>query len=106
MTMREMTANDNKCYLSYLNKLVDQCNNTYHSSIDTKPIDANYFALTEDIESSQTTSKFKVGERVRITKYMNIFSKGGTEIWSREIFVINSVLKTNPFPCKIKDLNG
>ena len=31
-----MTANDSKSYLSYLNKLVDQYNNTYHHSINTK----------------------------------------------------------------------
>ena len=29
-----MTANNSKNYLPYLNKLVDQCNNTYHHSID------------------------------------------------------------------------
>ena len=31
-----------------------------------------------------------------------------TENWSREIFIIDSVLKTNPYPLtyKIKDLNG
>ena len=28
-----MTANDSKSYLPYLNKLVDQYNNTYHHSI-------------------------------------------------------------------------
>ena len=28
-----MTANDNKSYLHYLNKLVDQYNNTYHLPI-------------------------------------------------------------------------
>ena len=28
-----MTANDSKFYISYLNKLVDQYNNTYHHSI-------------------------------------------------------------------------
>ena len=50
--------------------------------------------------------KFKVNDRVRITKYKNIFSKGYTENWSREIFIINSVLKTNPWTYKIKDLNG
>ena len=50
--------------------------------------------------------KFKVNDRVKITKYMNIFSKGYTENWSREIFVIDSVLKTNPWTYKIKDLNG
>ena len=31
-----------------------------------------------------------------ITKYKNIFSKGCTENWSRVIFVIDCVLKTNP----------
>ena len=31
-----MAANDYKSYLSYLNKLVDQCNNTYHYSINKK----------------------------------------------------------------------
>ena len=30
-----MTANDSKCYIEYLNKLVDQYNNTYHNSIET-----------------------------------------------------------------------
>ena len=44
--------------------------------------------------------------RVRITNYKNIFSKGYTENWSREIFIIDSVLKTNPSNYKIKDLNG
>ena len=31
-----MTANDCKSCLSYLSKLVDQYNNTYHHSIDKK----------------------------------------------------------------------
>ena len=42
-----MTANDSKSYLSYLNKLVDQYNNTYHNSINTKSIKADYSALIE-----------------------------------------------------------
>ena len=42
-----MTANDSKPYLSYLNKLVDQYNNTYHRSIDKEPINADYSAMTE-----------------------------------------------------------
>ena len=36
---------------------------------------------------------------------MFIFSKGYTENWSRVIFIIDSVLKTTPWTCKIKDLN-
>ena len=38
-----MTANDSKFYLSYLNKSVDQHNNTYHNSIGRKPINADYW---------------------------------------------------------------
>ena len=41
--------------------------------------------------------KFKVNDRVRITKYNNIFSKGYTENCSKEIFIIDSFLKQ----CKI-----
>ena len=47
-----------------------------------------------------------VNDRVRITKYKNIFSKSYTKDWSREIFIIDSVLKTNPRTYKINDLNG
>ena len=42
-----MTANDSKYYLRYLNKLVDQYNNTYHHSINKKLINADCSALTE-----------------------------------------------------------
>ena len=38
--------------------------------------------------------------------YLNIFSKGYTKNWSREIFIIDFVLKTNPWTYEIKDLNG
>ena len=93
---KTITANDIKSYLLYLNKLVDQYNNTYHHSINKKPINADYSALTEKIETNSKAPKFKVNDRVRITKYKNIFSKCYTENWSREIFIIDSVLKTNP----------
>ena len=43
---------------------------------------------------------------MRIIKYKNVFSKDYTENWSREIFIIDSVLKTNPWSYEIKDLNG
>ena len=97
-------ANNSKSYFCYLNKSVGESNNTYHHSIGEKPIDADYSALTEEIESSHKAPKFKVGDRVRIIKYKNIFSKGYIEHWSREIFVIESVLKTNPWVYKIKYL--
>ena len=78
-----MTANDSKSYLSHLNKLVHQYNNTCHHLINKKPIDANYSTLTENIETNPKSLKFKVNDRVRIT---NSFSKGYIETWSRPVW--------------------
>ena len=82
---KKMTANDSKSCLSYLNKIVDQCNT------NEKPINADCSALTEKIETNSKVPKFKVNDRVRVNKYKNIFSKSYTENWSREIFIIDSV---------------
>ena len=94
---KKTTANDSKTYLSYLNKMIDQYNNTYHHSTNKKPINADYSALTEPNETNSKVPKFKVNDEVRIAKYKNIFIKGYTENWSREIFIIDSILKTNPW---------
>ena len=101
-----MTANDRKPYLSYLNKLFDQCNNTCPYCINKKPINPDYSDLTEKIKTNHKASMFKVNDRGRITKYKNIVNKSYTKNWSREIFIIDSVLKTNPWSYKIKYLNG
>ena len=67
---------------------------------------ADYSALTKKTETNPKAPKFKVSESLRITKYKNNFSKGYTEKCSGEIFIIDSVLQTNLWTCKIKDLNG
>ena len=76
-----MTANYRKFYLSHLNKLVDQCNNTYHDSIGKKPIDADYSALTEETKSSYKTPKFKTGV------------ESESELLSIRIFLVTVTLK-------------
>ena len=100
-----MATNDSKYYLPYFNNLVDQCNNTYHHSINKKPINADCSALTEKIETNPKAPKYKVNYRVRVTKYKNIFRKGYTENWSRKVFTIDFGLKTNLWTYKIKDLH-
>ena len=49
--------------------------------------------------------KFKVGDHVRISKYKNIFAKGYTLNWSREVFVVSKVKNTVPLTCVV-DLNS
>ena len=58
---KTMTAKNKKSYLGYLN--------TYHCSIVKKSIDADNSALTKEIVTNPKSSKLKVGDRVRITKY-------------------------------------
>ena len=57
-----MMANDYKSYLCYLNKLVDEYNNSYHS-IGKTPIDSDYSVLTKVVETNHKAPKFKVGNR-------------------------------------------
>ena len=58
--------------------------------------------MTEKLETNSEAPKFKVNDRVKRI----IFSIGYTKNWSIEIFIIDSVLKTNPLTYKIKDLNA
>ena len=49
--------------------------------------------------------RFKVDDRVRISKFKNIFAKGYTPNWSREIFIVNKINDTVLYTYNIKDLN-
>ena len=59
--------------------------------------------MSEKIETNPTSPKFKVNDRVKITKYKSTFSKGYSESWSREIFIVDSASRTNPQTYEIKE---
>ena len=99
-----MAANDSESHLPYWNKLADQYNNTYHPSSIKILLILIILLWLKKIGTNPKAPKFKFNEIVRITKNKNIISKGYTESWSREKFIINSVLKTNPWKYKTKDL--
>ena len=65
-----MTANDSKSYLCYQKKLADEYNNTY-CTISTKHINADYYALMEEIESSHKTPTLFVKWRKNNRKFLN-----------------------------------
>ena len=62
-----------------MNKLVDENNKTYERSFSKKPIDADCSLLLKESETNPNAPKFKVGNRVKINKHKNTFSKGYTE---------------------------
>ena len=104
-----MTATGKKTYimLDVLDGVVNTYNNTKHSTIKMKPIDVkdNNKRVYID-EHNEKDSRFKVGDRVRISKFKNIFAKGYTANWSTEIFIVDQINDTVPYTYNIKDLNG
>ena len=94
-------------YNNKLGYIVDEYNNTYHSTIKMKPIDVkDNTYINTDKEANDKDPIFKVGDRVRISKYKKIFAKGYTPNWSEEVFVIKKVKNTVPWTYVINDLNG
>ena len=94
-------------YIHKLDDIVDEDNNIYQTTIKMKPInvkDNTY--INADKEINDKDPKFKVGDRVRISKYKNIFAKGYSPNWSEEVFVIKKVKNTVPWTYVINDLNG
>ena len=102
-----MTSVSKNVYIDKLDDIVNEYNNTYHTIIKTKPIDVkDNTYINTDKETNDKDRKFKVGDRVRISKYKNIFAKGYTPNWSEEVFVIKKVKNTVPWTSVINDLNG
>ena len=72
-----------------------------------KPIDVTSDSYVEYNENSnEKDTKFKVDDRVRISKCKNIFAKGYTQNWSEEVFIISKIKNTVPWTYVISDLYG
>ena len=94
-------------YIDKLDDIVNEYNNTYHTSIKMMPVDVKdnaYIDFKKEINDQD--HKFKVGDRVRISKYKNIFAKRYMPNWSEEIFVIKKIKNTVRWTYVINDLNG
>ena len=98
---KHMTAIGKNVYYNVLDDVVTEYNNTKHSTIKMKPIDV----IDNKRVYIEKDSKFKVGDRVRIYKFKNIFAKGYTTKWSKEIFIVDKVNDTVPYTYNLKDLN-
>ena len=99
---KEFTVPGNTQYLDILPNILSQYNNTKHSSIKRTPVEASkkknestmYFNLYGDMEQLSSKPRFKVGDKVRISKAKRkLFDKGYTPNWTKEIFL---VVKSNP----------
>ena len=74
-----MTSISKIVYADKLDDIVNKYNNTYHSTIEIKPVDikTNTY-LDSSKEINDKDPEFKVGYVVRILRYKNVFTKGYT----------------------------
>ena len=112
---KPFTTQGNTQYLNFLPKILKQYNKTKHSSIKMTPIEAGknnnegvvYFNLYGDMEQISSKPKFKIGDKVRISKCKRkTLDKGYTPNWTEDIFTVDKIQYTNPITYKIKDLNN
>ena len=65
-----MTLLSENVYIDKLDDIVDEYNNTYHRTINMKPVDVTdntYIDIEKEINDRDP--KFKIGDHVRISKY-------------------------------------
>ena len=102
-----MTTTGKNVYFDVLDDVVNEYNNTKHNTIKMKPKDVKNDNKRVHIdEHNEKDSRFKVGDRVRISKFKNIFAKGYTPNWSREIFIVDKINDAVPYTYNLEDLNG
>ena len=90
------SANNTRKYIDVLDLLVDEYNNTIHSSIKITPIEASrevnenkvWRNLYPEFGGKTLIPKFSIGDNVRITKKKKIFDIGYTQRWT-EVFKIS-----------------
>lgn len=118
-TMKEkmfkyFSANSTRKYINVIDEMVNDYNSTRHSSIKMTPVAAsdkkNESAVWMNLYGNEPLHdihlKFKVGDKVRITKKKGLFEKAYTPKWTEEVFTVSLVQYTDPPTYKITDNNG
>ncbi|XP_015125742.1 uncharacterized protein LOC107047484 [Diachasma alloeum] len=98
-------------WIPIVKNLVQSYNDSKHRTIRMKPKDVTVadekyrlHHVYGKLKAPHTKRiKFKVGDKVRVSKYKNIFEKGYTPNWSTEIFTISKVIHTKPVTYKLID---
>ena len=101
-----MSSVSKNAYIDKLDDIVNEYNDTYHKTIKMKSVDVKDNVYVDSgKEVNHKDPKFQVGDRVRLSKYKNIFAKGYTPNQSEEVFVIEEVKNTLPWTYVIRNLN-
>lgn len=101
-------------WLEVLPKVVEKYNSSVHSTIHMKPKDVNKKNEQKILQTAYNrikkvdlkSIKFKVGDKVRLSKERSIFHKGYMPNWTTEVFTIKEIKLTNPITYHLEDQGG
>jgi hypothetical protein len=105
------TAKGTERYIDVLDDLVHSYNHTNHSSIRMCPaeVNSNNEARVKETlyrnHPSLSLPRLEIKDYVRISKNKGYFGKGYLPNWSREIFLVKSILPTQPVTYRLEDQN-
>lgn len=109
---KNFTIKGNQNWTRDLQAHVDRYNNTVHRTTCMRPNEvtsANEKKLLKTVyreTKSVGKSKFKVGDKVRVSKYKSLFEKGYTPNWTTEVFTVERKQLTNPVTYLLTDAAG
>ena len=87
-----MTLISKNVYIDKLDDIVNEYNNTYHSTIKMKLSDVKPSTYIDfNVENNDKDPKFEVGDDLRILRYKIILAKRFTANWSEEVFMIKKI---------------
>ena len=101
--------NNNYEWTKHLQELIDQYNNSPHRGIQKYTPYQVYregqMLDTMPEKPNLKPPKFKVGDKVKISKQLGKFDRGYKPKWKTEVFEVKEVKKTSPYMYVIKDKN-
>ena len=110
------SANNNTVHYDEIDDLLENYNNSFHRSVRMSPTEASKITNSkrvfanlypDEIFQRIKTPKFRIGDRVRISKFKRkLLDKGFTPNWTEEVFVIDEILNTKPVTSRKVDLQG
>ncbi|CAD7001699.1 unnamed protein product [Ceratitis capitata] len=112
MMWKEFSFRGTHKWIDIYKDLINDYNNTIHSTIRMTPNDVNSSNeqhLLDTVYSNLKVfrrPKFKINDEVRISKYKHVFEKGYTPNWTTEVFKIKSIKNTNPTTYILEDYQG
>ena len=102
------------CWLNHLDTAMEKYKNRVHGTTKMTPFEmsTNQKLIPNNTEGALRNNfknkqlKFQVGDYVRVPDKRNLYSKGYTTNWNRELFKIHKINPTNPVTYGLVDENN